>query len=142
MRRVLGVLGVLGVLATASVVHVPLAAAETITYSADETIPVPPASSFQGSGGGDGSAVALTTTKVFNVHHHNSTITVACRNQSDASQCWTSPTKTVSDDSGGTFATLHPGLHLDLGSGRLYVYATRNSDNVGGVVCIDTSVPD
>ena len=116
--------------------------AATREYSATETIPVPPATGFQGSGGGDGWAVALTPSGVFNVHHHNSTITVACRKQVDASPCWTAPTKEVVDGTGGTFSTLHPGLHLDQGNGHLYVYGTRSADGVAGVVCIDTAVAD
>jgi hypothetical protein len=46
------------------------AMAETATYSAVEKIPVPPASNFAGSGGGDGWAVALSETAVYNVFHH------------------------------------------------------------------------
>lgn len=140
-RRWRVVVALLSVLA-AEVVVAAAAGAVTTTYSAEETIPVPPASGFQGSGGGDGWAVALTPTSVYNVHHHNSTITVACRRQVDASQCWSSQTKQATDANGGTFSTLHPGLHLDQGSGRLYVYATRNADGVGGVVCLDTAVAD
>lgn len=118
------------------------ATAATTTYSVTKTFPASPASDFAGSGGGDGWAVALTPTGVYNVHHHNFTITVACRKQIDASQCWTDPTKTATDATGGTFNTLHPGLHVDQGTGSLYVYATRNADDVGGVVCLDTAVAD
>lgn len=136
-----GVVALAAVL-SAGVIVAPPAGAVTTTYSAEETIPVPPASGFQGSGGGDGWAVALSPTGVYNVHHHNFTITVACRKQVDASQCWTAPTKEATDPAGGTFNTLHPGLHLDQSSGFLYVYATRNADGVGGVVCLDTAVAD
>lgn len=41
------------------------------TYTQVQTLPVPPASSFAGSGGGDGWAVTLSSDKVFNVFHHN-----------------------------------------------------------------------
>ncbi len=50
-----------------------VAAAATTTYSATETIPVPPASNYAGSGGGDGWAVALSTGDVYNVFHHQAT---------------------------------------------------------------------
>lgn len=114
--------------------------AATVEYSAEETIPVPPESGFQGSGGGDGWAVALTPESVFNVHHHNSQLTVACRRQIDASQCWSAQTKTVTDGGGGSFGVWHPGLALN--GGQLFVFAVRMSDGTGGVACIDTTVAD
>ena len=108
------------------------------TYIATQTIPVPPASAYAGSGGGDGWAVALSATQVFNVFHHQSVLEVACHYQSDASPCW-SP-ETITDASGNGFAVSgQPGLWLDQASGDLYVYATRTSDDTGGVVCIDTT---
>ena len=64
-------------------------AAETTTYSATETIPVPPASTYQGAGGGDGWAVTLhPDDSVYNVFHHATTFRVACQRQSDASACY------------------------------------------------------
>ena len=54
------------------------------TYTATDTIPVPPASNYAGSGGGDGWAVALSSTSVYNVFHHQGTLQVACHLQSDA----------------------------------------------------------
>ena len=114
------------------------ASTRTISYSASETIAVPPASSYAGSGGGDGWAVALSSTSVYNVFHHSGSLTVACHLQSNASACW-SP-ETITDSAGHGFATSgQPGLYLDQNTGRLYVYATRTSDNTGGVVCIDTT---
>lgn len=110
----------------------------TATFSATETIPVPPASNYAGSGGGDGWGVALSDTQVFNVFHHQSTLTVACHQQSDASACWNP--ETITDSSGDNFATTaQPGLYLDQNTGHLYVFATRTSDGTGGVVCIDTT---
>ena len=112
--------------------------ASTTTYSATETIPVPPASTYAGSGDGDGWGVALSATDVYNVFHHSGSLQMACHRQSDASQCW-SP-ETITDQSGNGFATSgQPGLWLNQATGRLYVYATRTSDNTGGVVCIDTT---
>lgn len=111
-------------------------ATQTATYSAEQTIPVPPASNFAGSGGGDGWAVALSSNQVFNVFHHQATMQVACHNQSDASQCWVD---TITDGSGNNFGTsAHPGMYLDQSTGKLYVYATR-SDDTAGVVCVDTT---
>jgi hypothetical protein len=112
-------------------------AAATVTYSATQTIPVPPASTYAGSGGGDGWAVALSSNAVYNVFHHSASLTVACHLQSDASPCW-SP-ETITDGNGHQFATSgHPGLWLDQSTGKLYVYATRD-DSTAGVVCIDTT---
>jgi RHS repeat-associated protein len=63
---------------------------------------------------------------------------VACHYQLDAQPCW-SP-ETITDDQGDGFATSgQPGLWMDQSTGRLYVYATRTSDQTGGVVCIDTT---
>jgi hypothetical protein len=106
-------------------------------YTATVTIPVPPASNYSGSAGGDGWELAMTPTAVYNVFHHQSTMQVACHLQSDASACW-SP-KTIVDGSSNNFATSgHPGLYLDQATGKLYVYGTRTSDSTAGVVCIDT----
>ena len=112
----------------------------TVTYSLTQTTPVPPASSYAGSAGGDGWAVALTPTAVYNVFHHASTLQVACHLQSDASSCW--DPKTITDAGGGHFGVGgHPGLALNQATGRLYVYATRAADGTGGVVCVDTKQP-
>jgi hypothetical protein len=114
------------------------ASAQSTTYSATQTIPVPPASDFASPGGGDGWAVALSSTQAFNVFHHQSTLNVACHEQSDGSNCW-SPER-ITDSSGNDFATQGlPGLYLDQSTGKLYVYATRSSDSTAGVVCIDTT---
>ncbi|HST84370.1 MAG TPA: cutinase family protein [Kineosporiaceae bacterium] len=113
--------------------------AGSATYSASQTIPVPPASTYGGSGGGDGWALAVGPTSVFNVFHHSASLTVACHLQSDASNCW--DPRTVTDATGGSFATSgHPGLWFDATTNRLYVYATRGSDGTAGVVCVDTVI--
>jgi RHS repeat-associated protein len=112
---------------------------QTTTFTATETIPVPPASNYAGSAGGDGWAVALSSTQVFNVFHHDSSLEFACHMQSDASPCY--DPETITDASGSDFATSgQPGLYLDQNSGKLYVYGTRSSDLTAGVVCIDTTV--
>lgn len=115
------------------------AAAPVVSYTATVTIPVPPASHYAGSGGGDGWAVAMTPSSVYNVFHHQGSLQVACHKQSDASACW-SP-KTITDAGGGNFAVSgEPGLWIDQVNGHLYVYAT-SSNGTGGVVCVDTTKP-
>jgi hypothetical protein len=124
------------------------AGAESATYStfsAVKTVPVPPASHFAGSGGGDGWAVAVGgeasegKEAIYNVFHHQPTLQVACHFQSNAEPCF-SP-ETIKDTEGHDFATSgQPGLHLDLHTGKLYVFATRTSDATAGVVCIDTTL--
>lgn len=137
-RRLVVIVSAVALLFVLSGVARPAKATSTTTYSATETIPVPPASVYAGTGDGDGWAVALSATQVFNVFHHSGSLTVACHQQSDASDCW-SP-ETITDPAGDSFATSgQPGLWLDQQSGRLYVYATRSSDSTAGVVCIDTT---
>jgi hypothetical protein len=115
------------------------AGAVTTTYTATQTVPVPPASNFAGSGGGDGWAVALSSTAVYNVFHHQGTMQVACHLQSNAEPCFTP--ETIKDAEGNDFATSgEPGLYLDKHTGKLYVYGTRTSDETAGVVCIDTTL--
>jgi hypothetical protein len=117
---------------TSSAIAAPIA-----TFTSTETIPVPPASNYQGSGGGDGWDVSLSPTEVFNVFHHG-TVTVACHKQSDASACW-SP-RTITDSSGNPFASAsHSATYLDQVSGKLYAWG-RSSDATAGVVCIDTTI--
>jgi len=134
MIRTAAILACAGLMVTATA-----AFAEEAIYSATRTIAVPPASNFKtGGGGGDGWAVALSKTAVYNVYHHSETLTVACHEQSNGHECF-SP-ETIKDGEGHNFATSgHPGLHLDEAAGKLYVYATRGSDETAGVVCIDVS---
>lgn len=116
------------------------AAAETTTFSATETIPVPPASNFAGSGGGDGWAVALSSEHVYNVFHHQKYLGVACHLQSNAEACSEWPKTITETGSGSGFATsAQPGLYLDQHTQKLYVFATRLSDDTSGVVCIETT---
>jgi hypothetical protein len=125
-------------------VSVPSASAgTTVTYTSLVTVPAPPSSNFAGAaGGGDGWAVALTATQLFNVFHHNPrALIINCHNQADATSCWLSP-KTITDAGGGGFSTSgQPGLTVDQTSGHLFVFATRLSDFTAGVVCIDTTQP-
>jgi len=116
-----------------------VAAAETVTYAATQTMPVPPASTFAGSGGGDGWAVALSEKAVYNVFHHQATLQVACHLQANSQACFAP--ETIKDGEGHNFAVSgQPGLYLDQQTGKLYVYATRTSGLTAGVVCIDTTI--
>ncbi len=118
------------------------ALAAQATYSNTRTISAPPASVFAGNSAGDGWGLALSSTQVFYVVHHNTTLKVACDEQTNASNCWSTDPKTITDRSGNGFATSgHAGMYLDQRTGKLYLYATRTSDNTGGVVCIDTTQP-
>ena len=118
------------------------AGSTTVTYTANITIPVPPASNFAGSSGGDGWDVALTPTAVYNVFHHAASLNVACHNQVDAAKCWDTDSKVITDADGNDFAgSSHPGLHLDQATRKLYIYTTRVSDSTAGVVCVDTNQP-
>jgi hypothetical protein len=114
----------------------------TVTYGASVTLPAQPSSNFSGAaGGGDGWGVALTTTQLFNVFHHSSTLQVNCHNQSNASNCWAAP-KTITDGASHTFAVSgQPGMTIDPTTKHLFVWGTRTSDNTGGVVCVDTTKP-
>ena len=128
------------VCAALAVVAVPgrSEAADGRTYTSTETIPVPPASAYAGSGGGDGWGIALGSTSVYNIFHHSSSLTVACHQQADASQCWSPRTITDTVTGSGFASSGQPGMWLDQATGLLYTYATRSSDVTGGVVCIDT----
>jgi hypothetical protein len=110
------------------------------TYAATQTIPVPPASNFAGSGGGDGWAVALSEKAVYNVFHHQFSVQVACHLQATAEACTGWPKTVTEPGTGAEFASqAQPGLYLNQHTGKLYVFATRLSDETGGVVCVDTT---
>jgi hypothetical protein len=116
------------------------AASGTVEYSATAKIPTPLPAKFSGSSGGDGWAVAVSSTQIFNVFHHQTPLQVACHYQASAKQCWNP--KTITDANGHEFATSYePGLYLNRKDGHLYVFAVRTSDSTAGVVCIDTSKP-
>lgn len=111
-------------------------AQQTVTYTATQVIPIPPASNYQGSGGGDGWGIALNDDRVYNIFHHLSRLTIACHEQSDASSCWAP--RTISGPQGNFNTSSHPGMYMDPADGKLYVYATQAADLTAGVVCIDT----
>ena len=130
----LGALAISGALVASAIPAT--AGSKTVTaYAATISIPVPPSSNFAGTGGGDGWAVALSSTAVYNVFHHSPSLNVACHEQKDASACWSPAFKTVTDGSGNNFATSgQPGVWLDQSNGHLFVYATRSSNQTAGVV--------
>jgi cutinase len=109
----------------------------TVTYTASQTIPVPPAANYAGSAGGDGWSVAFSRTSVYNIFHHQSSLTIACHRQSDASACW-DPKTITDDDGGGFYSSGHSGLWFDSDDSNIYTYASRPGDGSAGVVCIDT----
>lgn len=115
----------------------PTAQAASVTYTATQTIPVPPASTYAGSGGGDGWDLAFSQTEVFNVFHHNGSLILACHLQSDASPCWNSVV--VSGPDSGFATPGKPALWRHADTGRLYSFATRAVDATSGVVCMDPS---
>ena len=114
----------------------------TVTYTATVNIPAPPSSNFSGATTGDGWAVALTSTAVYNVFHHQQDLQVDCHLQADGSQsapCWGGAV-TITDSDGSAFYTsAQPGLYLNQSTGDLYVYAEHPEDDTAGVVCIDTN---
>jgi uncharacterized repeat protein (TIGR01451 family) len=138
----------------AAMLAVPVFAAsasadDTVTFTASQTLPVPPASNYTGTGGGDGWAVALTPAAVFNVFHHSGSYNVACHKQADAQPCWPASANdtsgrafTVHDADGQTtFSTSgHAGLFLDQSTGKLYGFGTQNATHAGGLVCFDTNL--
>ncbi|HVB91200.1 MAG TPA: hypothetical protein VND70_03785 [Acidimicrobiales bacterium] len=132
------VLALAGLVGGSAVTSAGATSTQIATYTATITVPAPPASNFAGSAGGDGWAVAMTPTAVYNVFHHSGTLQVACHLQTDASACW-SPV-TITDGSGNNFATSgQPGVTIDQSADKLYVFGTRTSDNTTGVVCVDLS---
>ena len=113
----------------------PSQAVDIVTYQRDETIPIPPASTYSGSAGGDGWNVVLSDTEVFNVFHHASDVRVACHKQSDASECY--PARTLLDGTHHFGASGHSGAYYDAPTKNVYLFTARD-DNTPGVVCFDT----
>ena len=118
--------------------------AATVTYSSSQIV-TPPSSAFTGAGGGgDGWGVALSSTKFYNVFHHQK-LAINCHLQSDASTCdgfsaLVSEWKPVAGGSFGTSA--QPEMYLDQETGYLYVFATRSDSTVAnqpGVACFNTN---
>ena len=120
------------------------AAPAQVTYQARGVQAGNLSSGFSASSGADGWALAVSSTQLFNVSHHASTLIVACHNHNDASSCWNTGTKTVTDPNnpGNNYATsVGAGLFLNQNTGKLYVYVVQTPSNTAGVACIDTTKP-
>lgn len=140
-RRRWGAAVVVGTLVL-SVLAVSEARAETAVYTESITVAAPPASDYSGSSGGDGYDVSLSDDAVYNVYHHDDEMEIACHLQADASNCWDTPSKLITDPDGNTFETsTFSSTHLDAANGHLYAWGLRSSDGAQGVVCIDTTLP-
>jgi len=145
LRALLGtavvLVGALGAAGLATAAATPAGAASVVTYQASVTQPGPLAGSFSGNSTGDGWGIALFNNQVFNISHHQATLQLACHNQSDASQCWSTATKTVTNGAVNFATPPGAGMYLNQASGKLYTYATSLDTNTAGVVCIDTTKP-
>ena len=73
-----------------------------------ECAPRGTASHYHGSAGGDGWGLALTQSAVYNVFHHDGLLQVACHFQADASPCWETDPKTITDVEGNRVRHLEP----------------------------------
>ena len=83
--------------------------------AAVECAPRETASSYEGSGGGDGWAVALTSSAVYNVFHHSG----ACRSPATSRptrRLAGSPERIIDDNENGFATSGQPGLWLDQGA--------------------------
>ena len=135
MRRIAALVAAAAAVFTGAVTVAPPAVAGTTVYSVTQTIPVPPASNYTGTAGGDGWDVSMTPTSVYNIFHHAGQMTVACHKQSDALECH--PARTVTDAGGHNFTTpAHSATYIDQVAQKLYAFGTRD-DQTGGVVCVD-----
>jgi len=117
------------------------AAPATVTYQATTVVPGPLPSQYPATANSDGWAVALSATQVFNVNHHKPDLEVTCHNQIDASFCWPTQTKVVTDGVHQFATSVAPGLELNQATGHLFVYAVETPGDTAGVVCIDTTQP-
>lgn len=111
----------------------------SVTYSATEITPAPPAGSFAGSSGGDGYDLVFWNGNAYNVFHHQGQFIVQCHNTSTAVRCTGYP-KTITDGSGRSFTTSSiASLHIDQEAGVLYGFTSRAVDRTPGVVAVDLS---
>ena len=109
--------------------------AAAATYSEAKTLPVPPASTFSGTAGGDGWDLSVGTDRVYNVFHHDGLLRVACLKQANASNCW-GGAKTIRDTGGVSFQTGdRSGTFLNETTQKLYAYVYRGT--TAGVACVD-----
>jgi hypothetical protein len=104
-----------------------------------------PASSFGGTAGGDGWALAFTDANVYNIFHHD-LLKIACRSKTTGVACSgngysNAGTKSVSDGSNQFYVAMGPPVHIDKIANRLYTIAVRatagGATGTSGVVEID-----
>jgi len=145
---VLGVLltGIIAGFGSAVVGSGTAGATTAATYSASTTQSGQLPEVFAASAGSDGWALAITSTQVFNVTHHQPVLEVTCHNQSDGSACWNSSSTKIVSDGIHNFATpIGAGIHLDQATGHLYVFVAETdgnpADTTAGVACINTTLP-
>src|SRR3954452_18315887 len=147
-----------GLFAAAAVLTLALAfvparagAAGGVTFTSTQTLPVPPASDYAGQGGGDGWAIALRPdagaghpAEVFNVFHHDQTLTVACHLQKDATPCWDPITLDNIQTDYDFQSSGQSSVYVDQQTAKLYSFTTARNvvgDKTlytAGVVCFDT----
>jgi len=111
---------------------------QKVTYSNTITISATPPSNFAGGSGGDGWAIAVSPTDIFNVFHHHSSINVDCHVRSTGAECNSFPLA-VSDGSTQFYTSMEPSMYLNQTTLKLYVYALNESTNQAGVVCVETT---
>jgi len=130
-----------------SIVSAPAARA-TVTsqsYSVTNIINPPPTGSFSGSSGGDGYSVGFFQGRVYNIFHHLADLTLACKYQSNAGDCYSGGTKVITATNSGTgYATGDhfptpggPLFTIDQSNGMLYLYTVDSRTATFGVVQID-----
>ncbi len=132
----------LGLLVASPAAPASASSGGTVTYTATVNIPAPPSSNFSGASSGDGWAVALTSTAVYNVFHHQEYLGVDCHLQTNAAQtapCW-GGSVTITDSDGSAFYTEgQPTVWINQSNGDLFVFAEHPEDDTVGVVCINTN---
>ncbi|MGA2836053.1 MAG: hypothetical protein ABSF84_05600 [Acidimicrobiales bacterium] len=146
---VIGTLSAVGV-AAATATAAGASGSQLVTYSDNFSQPgaLPNAyPNVTGSGAhSDGWELAVSTTQVFAVTHHQANLQVTCWNQSNGSFCWPqAPTKIVTNGTDNYETAVGEGVYLDQATGLLYAWAVQSNgteaDNQAGVVCINTTEP-
>jgi hypothetical protein len=139
-------LGSVAAVGLATATATPAAAGrQVVTYSASTVRQYAIPNAYGSASFSDGWSIALSSSQVFNVSHHAPDLLITCHNQSDASFCWPSQTKTVTNASFRYSVPVGAGMYMDQASGRLYTFAVQTNGtpslNQAGVVCVDTTKP-
>ena len=141
------VFGTVGTMVAATATATPAGASgKLVTYSSNTARPGALPNAYGQTTNSDGWAVALSSTQVFNVTHHQPDLEITCHNQSDGSVCWPqNQTKVVTNGSFNYATPVGAGMYLNQTNGHLYTFAVQTNGNaaqdVSGVVCIDTTQP-